>query len=132
LWLSRNARHSSVVSGVTSSKRAREETSAESLQSGVRKVAGALMLGGGVPVEAGGSLVGAAGVSGAPAGAEDDACGRASRPSWTRSPCRPDFADSRGKLPNGRPRWLARVGGHPSSGGNRAQGTLPIVNVFLN
>lgn len=56
-----------MVSGVTSSTRAREETSAESLQSGVREVAGALMLGGGVPVEAAGSLV----------GAEDDACGRA-------------------------------------------------------
>lgn len=46
-------------------------------QSGVREVEGALMLGGGVPVEAAGSLVGAVGVSGAPAGAEDDACGRA-------------------------------------------------------
>jgi uncharacterized protein GlcG (DUF336 family) len=36
----------------------------------------ALMLGGGVPVDAGGSLVGAVGVSGAPGGDMDDACAR--------------------------------------------------------
>jgi uncharacterized protein GlcG (DUF336 family) len=45
--------------------------------SGVRFVADALMLGGGVPVEAGGAIVGGVGVSGAPGGAEDDACARA-------------------------------------------------------
>ena len=43
-------------------------------QSGVRHVAGALMLGGGVLIDAGGSLVGAIGVSGAPNGEADDAC----------------------------------------------------------
>lgn len=43
-------------------------------QSGVRHVEGALMLGGGVLIDAGGSLVGAIGVSGAPNGAADDAC----------------------------------------------------------
>lgn len=37
----------------------------------------ALMLGGGVPVEANGSIVGAVGVSGAPSGRIDDKCGRA-------------------------------------------------------
>jgi len=45
--------------------------------SGVREVEGALMLGGGVPVEAAGSVVAGVGVSGAPAGGEDDACARA-------------------------------------------------------
>lgn len=37
----------------------------------------ALMLGGGVPVEVHGSIVGAVGVSGAPSGEIDDACARA-------------------------------------------------------
>ena len=45
--------------------------------SGVRAFAGALMLGGGVPVLAAGSIVAGIGVSGAPGGAEDDACARA-------------------------------------------------------
>lgn len=45
--------------------------------SGVRDVTQALMVGGGVPVEVAGSLVGAVGVSGAPSGAQDDACARA-------------------------------------------------------
>ena len=45
-------------------------------QSGMRQVTGALMIGGGVPVEAAGSLVGAVGVSGAPGGPADDACAR--------------------------------------------------------
>ncbi|HEX9702025.1 MAG TPA: heme-binding protein [Rhodospirillales bacterium] len=35
------------------------------------------MLGGGVPVEAQGSIIGAVGVSGAPGGDMDDACARA-------------------------------------------------------
>ena len=51
-----------------------EPTQAGASQSGVRHVAGALMLGGGVLIDAGGSLVGAIGVSGAPNGAADDAC----------------------------------------------------------
>jgi len=45
-------------------------------QSGVRFVDGALMLGGGVPVEAAGSIVAGVGVSGAPTGEADDACAR--------------------------------------------------------
>lgn len=45
--------------------------------SAVRFVTDALMVGGGVRVEAAGSLVGAVGVSGAPGGPADDACARA-------------------------------------------------------
>lgn len=46
-------------------------------QSGVRHVTDALMLGGGVLIDAGGSLVGAIGVSGAPGGELDDLCAEA-------------------------------------------------------
>lgn len=53
-----------------------EETQSDKPQSGVRFVDHALMIGGGVPVEAGGSMVGAIGVSGAPGGDQDDACAR--------------------------------------------------------
>lgn len=52
-------------------------TQAGQVQSGVRHVTGALMLGGGVLIDAGGSLVGAIGVSGAPSGAADDVCAKA-------------------------------------------------------
>lgn len=44
---------------------------------GTRQIPGALMLGGGVPIEAGGSIVGGVGVSGAPGGDSDDICARA-------------------------------------------------------
>lgn len=44
--------------------------------SGVRFVDDVLMLGGGVPVQAAGAIVGGVGVSGAPGGSEDDACAR--------------------------------------------------------
>ena len=47
------------------------------LDPGVRHVKGALPLGGGVGVEAAGSLVAGVGVSGAPGGAADDECARA-------------------------------------------------------
>jgi len=47
------------------------------LTSGTRHIPGALMLGGGVQIEAGGSIVGGVGVSGAPGGDSDDACARA-------------------------------------------------------
>ena len=43
-------------------------------QAGLREITGALVLGGGVLIEAGGSLVGAIGVSGAPGGDLDDNC----------------------------------------------------------
>lgn len=47
------------------------------LSTSLRDVPGALMLGGGVPVTAAGSIVGAVGVSGAPGPALDDACAQA-------------------------------------------------------
>jgi uncharacterized protein GlcG (DUF336 family) len=46
-------------------------------QAGLRAIPGAVILGGGMVVEAGGSLVGGVGVSGAPGGEADDACARA-------------------------------------------------------
>ena len=51
-----------------------EVTRAGEQQAGVRFVEQALMIGGGVPVDAGGSLVGAVGVSGAPNGPIDHDC----------------------------------------------------------
>ncbi len=51
-----------------------ELTQSGNPQSGIRHIGGALMLGGGVLIEAGGSLVGAIGVSGAPGGDADDLC----------------------------------------------------------
>jgi uncharacterized protein GlcG (DUF336 family) len=46
-------------------------------QSGVRNLPGAVVLGGGVMIEAGGVTVGGIGVSGAPGGEADEACARA-------------------------------------------------------
>ena len=46
-------------------------------QSGIRNRPGVAAVGGGLMIEAAGSLVGAIGVSGAPGGAEDDACAAA-------------------------------------------------------
>jgi uncharacterized protein GlcG (DUF336 family) len=46
-------------------------------QSGLRDLPGAVILGGGLTIEAGGSLVGGIGVSGAPGGDADDSCARA-------------------------------------------------------
>jgi uncharacterized protein GlcG (DUF336 family) len=45
--------------------------------SGIRDLPGVAAVGGGLMVEAGGSLLGAIGVSGAPGGKEDDACAAA-------------------------------------------------------
>jgi uncharacterized protein GlcG (DUF336 family) len=45
--------------------------------SGLRGLPGVVALGGGLPVEAGGTLVGGIGVSGAPGGESDEACARA-------------------------------------------------------
>lgn len=45
--------------------------------SGIRQISGVLAVGGGVPIEGGGMLFGAIGISGAPNGAADDACARA-------------------------------------------------------
>lgn len=46
-------------------------------QAAVRNLPGAVILGGGIVIEAGGSLVGAVGVSGGPGGDADDACAKA-------------------------------------------------------
>lgn len=46
-------------------------------QAGIRNLPGAVIIGGGVVVEAGGVLVGAIGVSGAPGGEADEACAKA-------------------------------------------------------
>jgi uncharacterized protein GlcG (DUF336 family) len=46
-------------------------------QSGIRNRPGVAAIGGGMMVEAGGSLLGAIGVSGAPGGKEDDSCAAA-------------------------------------------------------
>lgn len=48
-----------------------------SMQAGIRNLPGVVIIGGGVVVEAGGSLVGAIGVSGAPGGDADDSCAKA-------------------------------------------------------
>jgi uncharacterized protein GlcG (DUF336 family) len=54
-----------------------EETQAGKPSSGVRGLPGVAALGGGLMIEAGGSLLGAIGVSGAPGGKEDDVCAAA-------------------------------------------------------
>src|SRR3954467_6767729 len=47
------------------------------MQAGIRTLPGAVVIGGGLVVEAGGTLVGAIGVSGAPGGDADEACAKA-------------------------------------------------------
>lgn len=47
------------------------------MQAGIRHLPGTVIIGGGLIVEAGGSLVGAVGVSGAPGGDADEACAKA-------------------------------------------------------
>lgn len=47
------------------------------MQAGLRNLPGVVVIGGGLIVEAGGSLVGAIGVSGAPGGDADEACAKA-------------------------------------------------------
>lgn len=47
------------------------------MQAGLRNLPGVVIIGGGLIVEAGGSLVGAIGVSGAPGGDADEACAKA-------------------------------------------------------
>ena len=46
-------------------------------QAGLRHLPGTIVIGGGMVIEAGGSLIGAIGVSGAPGGEADEACARA-------------------------------------------------------
>jgi uncharacterized protein GlcG (DUF336 family) len=52
-------------------------TAPDSIQSGARMIPNVLMLGGGVPIQVAGQLVGAVGVAGASGGEEDDSCARA-------------------------------------------------------
>ena len=52
-------------------------TKADMPQAAVRNLPGAVILGGGLIIEAGGSLVGGVGVSGGPGGEADDACAKA-------------------------------------------------------
>jgi uncharacterized protein GlcG (DUF336 family) len=52
-------------------------TQAGKPQSGVRHRPGVVAIGGGMMIEAGGSLLGAIGVSGAPGGVQDDVCAQA-------------------------------------------------------
>jgi uncharacterized protein GlcG (DUF336 family) len=47
------------------------------MQAGIRTLPGVVIVGGGLVVESGGSLVGAIGVSGAPGGDADEACAKA-------------------------------------------------------
>jgi uncharacterized protein GlcG (DUF336 family) len=54
-----------------------EATQAGRPSSGVRQLPGVAAVGGGLMIEAGGGLLGAIGVSGAPGGKEDDACAAA-------------------------------------------------------
>jgi uncharacterized protein GlcG (DUF336 family) len=54
-----------------------QETQAGRPMSGIRGLPRVVAAGGGVPIEAGGSLLGAIGVSGAPGGEADEACARA-------------------------------------------------------
>ena len=54
-----------------------EATQAGRPSSGIRHLPGVAAVGGGLMVEAGGALLGAIGVSGAPGGKEDDACAAA-------------------------------------------------------
>lgn len=52
-------------------------TQATEVTSGIRHVDRILALGGGLPIESAGSLIGAIGVSGAPSGQADDVCAQA-------------------------------------------------------
>ncbi len=51
-------------------------TAANSPQAGIRNLPGVVIVGGGVLIEAGGTIVGAVGVSGAPGGDADHACAK--------------------------------------------------------
>jgi uncharacterized protein GlcG (DUF336 family) len=65
------------VSFRTNTTELAEATQSGRAQSGIRNRPGVAAVGGGLTIEAGGSLLGAIGVSGAPGGREDDACAAA-------------------------------------------------------
>lgn len=54
-----------------------KNTKSGAASSGIRNVSNVLAIGGGMPIEVGGVLYGAAGVSGAPTGLEDSQCAQA-------------------------------------------------------
>jgi uncharacterized protein GlcG (DUF336 family) len=54
-----------------------QETQAGKSMSGIRAMPRVAAIGGGLPIEAGGSVLGAIGVSGAPSGEADEACAKA-------------------------------------------------------
>ncbi|MCC6608316.1 MAG: heme-binding protein [Burkholderiales bacterium] len=62
------------VSFRTNSSDLANMTQAGQPQSGIRQRPGVVAIGGGVMIEAGGAILGAIGVSGAPGGKEDEAC----------------------------------------------------------
>jgi len=67
----------SAVSFRTNTSELAEATQAGKPQSGIRSLPGVAAVGGGLMIQAAGSLLGAIGVSGAPGGKEDDACAAA-------------------------------------------------------
>jgi uncharacterized protein GlcG (DUF336 family) len=71
------AKASTAVSFRTNTSELADLTQAGKPQSGVRHRPGVAAIGGGLMIEAGGSLLGGIGVSGAPGGVQDDACARA-------------------------------------------------------
>ena len=72
-----SAKAYTAVSFRTNTTELAEATQSGKPQSGIRNRPGVAAVGGGLMIEAGGSLLGAIGVSGAPGGREDDACAAA-------------------------------------------------------
>ncbi len=72
-----SAKAYTAVSFRTNTTELAEATQAGRPQSGIRHRPGVAAVGGGMMIEAGGTLLGAIGVSGAPGGREDDACAEA-------------------------------------------------------
>ena len=72
-----SAKAYTAVSFRTNTTELAEATQPGRPQSGIRNRPGLAAVGGGLMIEAGGSLLGAIGVSGAPGGREDDACAAA-------------------------------------------------------
>lgn len=72
-----SAKAYSAVSFRTNTSELAEATQAGRAQSGIRHRPGVAAVGGGLMIEASGSLLGAIGVSGAPGGKQDDSCAAA-------------------------------------------------------
>jgi uncharacterized protein GlcG (DUF336 family) len=72
-----SAKAYTAVSFRTNTTALADMTQAGRPQSGIRQLPGVAAVGGGLTIEAGGALLGAIGVSGAPGGKEDDACAAA-------------------------------------------------------